>query len=47
MVMVFDQYGKQMPELQGAAKEARAKLRAAGYVGNIEHRIWRSPGTEE
>jgi hypothetical protein len=41
MCMVFDQYGQQMPELQGTAIESAEKLRIAGYHGPIHAAEWR------
>jgi hypothetical protein len=40
MVMVFDDDGQQMPELQGPKEEAMRKLRAAGWTGTPERRVW-------
>lgn len=40
MTMVFDQYGKQMPEFQGATEEVVPKIRATGYGGGIQECWW-------
>lgn len=34
-IMVFDQYGKQMPAYQGETKVMLRKIRAAGFKGDI------------
>ncbi len=39
MVMVFDQYGEQMPEYQGRQEEMIPKIRAV-YSGVIEKGVW-------
>ena len=39
--MVFDQFGKQMPEFQGQSAEVEPKIRAAGFSGDIAHGTWR------
>jgi len=31
--MVFDQFGKQMPEFQGRTEEVMPKIREAGFTG--------------
>lgn len=40
MVMVFDQHGQQMPDFQGPLEEMLSKIRAAGFEGEIEKRVW-------
>ncbi len=40
MVMVFDQFGQQMPEYQGRDEDVRAKIRAV-YSGPIVATDWR------
>lgn len=37
MLMVFDQYGQQMPDYQGKADKMIPKVRAAGYTGEIPY----------
>lgn len=41
MMMVFDQYGKQMPEFQGPTEEMVPKIRAAGFNGEIPYGYYR------
>ncbi len=41
MTMVFDQYGKQMPDFQGSTREVVPKIRAAGFAGEILYGSWR------
>lgn len=41
MTMVFDQFGKQMPEFQGKTEDVVPKIRDAGFVDQIEFREWR------
>jgi hypothetical protein len=37
MCIVFDQYGKQMPDFQGRTNECVPKIRAAGFTGEIPY----------
>lgn len=37
MAMVYDQYGKQMPEFQGRAAEVLPKIRDAGFYDDIKY----------
>lgn len=40
MTMVFDQYGKQMPEFQGYTVEMLPKLRAGGWHEPVVTQQW-------
>jgi hypothetical protein len=40
MCMVYDQYGKQMPDFQGLTYECLPKIRAAGFTGDVSCRLW-------
>jgi hypothetical protein len=42
MVMVFDEYGEQMPEFQGEYSQVIDKILAAGWKGEIDHLNWRT-----
>jgi len=44
--MVFDQFGKQMPDYQGATEEVVPKIKEAGYVGEITACEWKPAGAE-
>ena len=44
--MVFDQFGKQMPDFQGATEEVVPKIKEAGYVGEITACKWKPAGAE-
>jgi len=41
MCIVFDQNGKQMPDFQGLTEECVPKIRAAGFVGEIDEPVWK------
>lgn len=40
MTMVFDQFGKQMPEYQGKTEEVLPKIKASGFEGQAEEVSW-------
>ncbi len=40
MVMVFDQFGHQMPDFQGPAAEVLPKIRAAGFHADLPITEW-------
>jgi hypothetical protein len=42
MVIVFDQFGKQMPEYQGRVEEVIPKIIEAGFpIDQIREGVWR------